>query len=312
MQHRPLKPEKHIVSISSGAPSALAAIIAIETFGHENVEFVFADTQVEHEDNYRFLVDIEAYTGKAIHGLKEGRTPLEVAEDEHIIPNQKLATCTKQLKIFPIRKFVNQFRYQFRVVMHIGFDMSPKDLQRVPANREGWASVGIESRYLIIENGIRDVKSELEKRGLKIPYTYSLNFSHGNCLGKKAGQGRGCVKFGHGDMIKVLKEWPEDYKEREAWEFNAIHNYVLRWFPFYAAYAMFYGLSDEQLGFKIYTLLRPAAGYESEIYTLRKHREIYESKVGDTRQMRLFDLSNDMAGCTTECSIHDFSQWKQN
>lgn len=309
MQHRPLKPTKHIVSISSGVPSALVAILAIERFGYDNVELVFADTQVEHEDNYRFLADIEQYIGKKIHGLKEGRTPLEVAEDEHIIPNQKLATCTKHLKIFPIRDFVNQFRYKFKIEMHIGFDTSAGDKARVPDNRKGWESVGIQSRYLLIENDIQDAKDELEKRGIRIPHTYSLKFKHGNCLGKKEGQGRGCVKFGHGDMIKVLQEWPADYIEREEWELNAIRQYVLRWLPFYAVYALFYGLSDEQLGFKIYTLLRPAAGHEDEIYTLRKHREIYESKLGDVRQMRLFDLSNDMAGCTTECSIHDFSQW---
>jgi hypothetical protein len=311
MQHRPLKPIKHIVSVSSGVPSGLVAILAVERFGAENVELVFADTQVEHEDNYRFLKDIETYIGKKISGLKEGRTPLQVASDEHIVPNQKLANCTKKLKIFPIRKFVNQFRYKFRVVMHIGFDTSAGDKQRVAANREGWASVGIESRYLLIEDDIRDAKFETEKRGLKIPYTYSLKFKHGNCLGEDETGGRGCVKFGRGDMIKILQEWPESYKKREAWELTAMQKHYARWFPYFVYAALYYEMSFEELGFKIYTFLRDFTGEYDGVLTLRKLREEYENKQGNTRQMRLFDLSNDMAGCSTECSIHDFSEWKE-
>lgn len=309
MLNRPLKATKHIVSVSSGVPSALVAILAVERYGMENVELVFADTQVEHEDNYRFLRDVEAYIGKPIHGLKEGRTPRQVAEDEHIIPNQKLATCTKRLKIFPIRDFVNQYRRAFKIEMHIGFDTSAGDKQRVPDNREGWASVGIQSRYLLIEDDIRDAKYELEKRGLKIPVTYSMGFKHGNCLGDEAEWGRGCVKYGRGDMIKILQQWPESYKKREDWELNAISAYIARWFPFYAVYALILDISPEWLGFKIYTFLRDNTGEYGGILTLKKLREDYESRIGNIKQLKLFDLSNDMAGCSTECSIHDFKQW---
>ena len=72
MQHRRLKLVKHVVSVSSGVPSALAAILAIETYGKDNVELIFADTRVEHEDNYRFLRDVEAYVGKPITRIVEG------------------------------------------------------------------------------------------------------------------------------------------------------------------------------------------------------------------------------------------------
>lgn len=106
------KPEpRYVVSLSSGASSAVAAERAIHRYGLDRVDLVFMDTRWEDDDNYRFLSDLEK-RWKPIIRLTEGRTPLEVASDEHIIPNQKIAPCTKRLKIEPFLAYVKGLQSQ--------------------------------------------------------------------------------------------------------------------------------------------------------------------------------------------------------
>lgn len=291
---------KHIVSVSSGVPSALVAILAIEQFGADNVDLVFADTLVEHRDNYRFLRDIEAFTGKQITRLCDGRTPLEVADDDGIIPNQFMAHCTHRLKIELIADYVNELKTNgYEIIMHIGFDTSAKDVARVPKNKAGWQARGIEARYLLIENEIYDPKNEIEKRGIRIPETYSWGLKHANCLSDKMG---GCVKFGRGDMLKVLQYNPEGYAVREKWEINAI---VTRWLT-YGLFALFTGYwPSETLEYEFYTFLRDNTGEYDGLLTLKRFREEYQTRVGNQFQLKLFALENDLAGCSVECGVSE-------
>ena len=50
---------KHIVSISGGSASAVAADRVIERYGSDSTTLWFADTLYEDEDLYRFLIDLE-------------------------------------------------------------------------------------------------------------------------------------------------------------------------------------------------------------------------------------------------------------
>ena len=52
---------KHIVSLSGGTSSAVAADRVINRYGRDNVILWFADTNWEDEDLYRFLKDLESY-----------------------------------------------------------------------------------------------------------------------------------------------------------------------------------------------------------------------------------------------------------
>lgn len=292
-----LKPDLYIVSVSSGAPSALCALLAIEQYGSENVELVFADTKVENKDNYRFLADLEAYTGKEITRLCEGRTPLQVADDEHYIPNQAFATCTYRLKIEPIMQHVSIRQKDYIVHMLIGYDLSDKS--RVAKTKESWLSRWVMPHFPIIEAEILEPKRELKRRGFNIPYTYSLNFKHGNCLHEE--EMGGCVKFGKTDMIRVLIHMRAGYLYRENWEINAIQKRITRHFIAYLPFALL-GISPFELGFKIYTFLRDA---NEDYLTLRQFRLDYEKAQADKKQLRLFEFEADLSGCSTECSASD-------
>lgn len=97
---------RHIISFSGALSSALVVERVIERYGKSSVDIVFMDTLVEDEDNYRFMADCQARWGKEIIRLCDGRTPRQVAEDKHIIPNQKLAPCTFELKIKPFTNWL--------------------------------------------------------------------------------------------------------------------------------------------------------------------------------------------------------------
>ena len=57
---------KHIVSLSGGTASAVAANRVIQRKGKDNVILWFADTSWEDEDLYRFLIDLENFWDKEI------------------------------------------------------------------------------------------------------------------------------------------------------------------------------------------------------------------------------------------------------
>jgi len=75
-----LTPVRHVVSLSSGASSAVAAQRVIDRHGKHNTELVFTDTRWEDDDNYRFLRDLSDFWQMPIVTLRDGRTPLDVAQ----------------------------------------------------------------------------------------------------------------------------------------------------------------------------------------------------------------------------------------
>ena len=113
---------KHIVSLSGGTASAVAADRVLKRYGEENTTLWFADTSWEDEDLYRFLKDLEAYWGVTIVRYTDGRTPLEVAEQVSIIPNQRRAPCSLQLKIKPFTAYIESMPKPLTV--HLGLDFT--------------------------------------------------------------------------------------------------------------------------------------------------------------------------------------------
>jgi 3'-phosphoadenosine 5'-phosphosulfate sulfotransferase (PAPS reductase)/FAD synthetase len=66
------------VNVSGGHGSALAWHRCIEWFGRDRVVPVFADTNSEHADLYRFLDDCEKQFGQQLTRLNDGRNIWDV------------------------------------------------------------------------------------------------------------------------------------------------------------------------------------------------------------------------------------------
>ena len=113
---------KHIVSLSGGVASAVACDRVIQRYGRDNVIIWFADTLWEDEDLYRFIDDCMKRWGGELIRQSDGRNPLQVAEDEHIIPNSRVASCSRRLKTDPFKEFLTTVDKP--VTVHLGLDWS--------------------------------------------------------------------------------------------------------------------------------------------------------------------------------------------
>jgi hypothetical protein len=175
---------------------------------------VFMDTLAEDEDNYRFMVDMAwrwSAHGLEIVTLTEGRTPYGVAEDEHYIPNQKVASCTRRLKIRPFADWLATL--DDVATVHIGFDFSEVD--RCKATRRNYEKRGYSVDFPLLWRPVEHRPyTEVARQdwGIEPPRTYAMGFSHANCLAA------GCVKMGLGDWRRFLVHFPERFAEREEWE----------------------------------------------------------------------------------------------
>ncbi len=201
----------YVVSLSSGVSSALAADRAMKRYGADRVRLVFMDTRWEDEANYRFLIDLERHWGKPIDRLTEGRTPLQVADDEHIIPNQKIAPCTYRLKIEPFLAYIAVLKGQgYRVTILLG--MGWMEQHRMDAPRKNYGERGYEVDYpLMWKPYSLHPFDEVRAWGIEPPRMYRMGYPHANCGGQ-------CIKQGQGDWLRTLTYFPERFESVAVWE----------------------------------------------------------------------------------------------
>jgi len=301
----PTMPVKHIVSVSSGAPSALLALKVVERYGKENVICLFADTLVEDADNYRFLYDLRQ-RGLDIEYVCDGRTPEDLQREQSTLFTQFLAPCTRILKLEPIRNFVQWLQScGYLVHMHIGYTLedskprSDKPDGRQTDTKAAWLQNGVLARFMLVEEKYskQRVFNELKMHGLKIPRAYSSDFgklSNANC----GGQG-GCVKGGKSYMQKMLVFNPVGYARREKLEAE------IR----YTQYKKQRNRGVRVADVKLYAQLRDTTRPSGHI-TLKTFREQYEAAEANNKQLQMFTLDNDMSGlCGAECGVSLPSKW---
>jgi hypothetical protein len=261
----------HVVSFSTGLSSALTALRVLDHYQTEPVALVFMDTLFEDDDNYRFMADFECRFGVVIDRITEGRNPYEVSHAQHVIPNQRVAPCTRRLKIEPFRAYLAEMRERLQddIVVHIGYDFT--EMHRCEPTRANYESLGYKVDFPLLWKPI-EFRSYVEicrtDWGIEPPRAYGLGYTHANCGGR-------CVKQGHGDWIRTLINFPERYNEIEQWEAEMRTN------PTNANYA----------------ILRSQTKDGDTPLTLRELRERYESGL----QMTLFDM--DASSACVVCGI---------
>lgn len=208
----------HIVSFSSGLSSAITCDRVINKFGLDNTTIVFMDTKIEDDDNYRFMNDCQKKWNKEIIILTEGRTPYKVFRDEHVIPNSRVAPCTKRLKIDMFKKWLKE--QDKDSVIYIGYDY--QELHRVEKTKSNYESMGFQVDFPLLWKPYEFRKySQVVKEdwGIEPPRMYELGYTHANCGGR-------CVKQGQGDWIRTLINFPDRFAEVENWENNMRKNSV--------------------------------------------------------------------------------------
>lgn len=195
---------KYVVSLSGGIGSFVAAAIVLHKKGRRNVELVFADTRIEDEDLYRFLVDIVRVLKCPFVWLQDGRTPWEVFRDVEYQGNSRIAPCSRVLKTDQVRTYLEARYAPGEAVVVLGIDWS--EAHRVTRAAKAWEPYQVwaplcDPPYLSGE----DRKQFMHNLGIEVPRLYKHGFPHNNCGGF-------CVRAGQAQFKRLWEEFPERYE----------------------------------------------------------------------------------------------------
>lgn len=201
---------QYVVSLSGGIASAVAADRAITRYGRDAVTLWFADTRWEDEDLYRFMADCMARWGGDLITYRDGRTPLDVAEQRSVIPDSRIAPCTFVLKVQPFTTFLAGLPKP--VTALLGLDW--REQHRMAGPRRNYGAIdGVTVDYPLMWKPLeyRPYTEVVREWGIAIPRLYALGFPHNNCGGR-------CVKQGVGEWQRLRLVFPERFAEVRDWE----------------------------------------------------------------------------------------------
>ncbi len=121
---------KHVIMYSGGAASYVAAKRVIEWYGKENVILLFADTQTEDKDLYRFLKDsitalgLEITIPERTDRYKAVGDIWGVFEKDKFIAKNGAGICSDRLKITPCDNWIKtNFLHPESVTVWVGIDI---------------------------------------------------------------------------------------------------------------------------------------------------------------------------------------------
>jgi 3'-phosphoadenosine 5'-phosphosulfate sulfotransferase (PAPS reductase)/FAD synthetase len=200
----------HVVSLSGGSASAVAASRVIDRYGKENTTLWFADTLWEDDDLYRFLNDLEQLWDMTIKRHTEGRTPLQVAEDRKIIPNSRIAPCSLVLKQQPFKRFLTKHKKPMTV--HLGLDWT--EAQRMARPKETYEEIeGVHVDYPLTWKPLPNLRynDTIREWGIEVPRLYLMGFPHNNCGGR-------CVRQGVKEWKRLKEHFPQRFDDVAEWE----------------------------------------------------------------------------------------------
>lgn len=244
----------HISYYSGGIGSWAATVRVAAQHGTADLHLVFADTLIEDDDLYRFVIEtagklydvpvdstvslpsvVDDLPGRKaalaelrtktmaaipqLHWIAEGRTPWEVFKDERYVGNSRKDPCSKLLK----REFMDRYcRRTFRgqeTVHYFGIDWTEEHrITRVQARMVGQSCVAplCSPPYLSKQQCIK----QASQMGIAPPRLYGVGASHNNC-------GLFCVKSGQAQFALLLRVNPKLYAYHEAQE-QAMMSYLGR------------------------------------------------------------------------------------
>jgi 3'-phosphoadenosine 5'-phosphosulfate sulfotransferase (PAPS reductase)/FAD synthetase len=169
------------VWFSCGAASAVAAKKTLERYGKECVVRVINNpVKEEHEDNQRFLRDVEKWLGVKIESVVNPKWPNASAYeiwDKGFMASRFGAVCTLELK----KKARQHWEKENRVDWHVlGFTAEEKGRYDRFALTERPNTLPV-----LIDAGIskKNCFELLTAAGIRLPEIYFLGYPNANCIG---------------------------------------------------------------------------------------------------------------------------------
>jgi hypothetical protein len=216
---------------------------------------------------WRFAREVVDRLGCVWTILTDGRTPMQVGRDHRVVPNNRLAVCSRVLKRELLRKHIDTNYDPVDTVIHLGFDWT--EPHRIEAARPNWNPYRIECALTEPPYLFKDQMLALfRERGIEPPRLYAQGFVHANC-------GGACVRGGQAQWELLLRVNRPRYLEWEAEE----------------------EMTREYLGADV-SILRDRTGGPVKPLTLTAFRQGLES------QPELFDGDDwGACGCLTEAAV---------
>lgn len=201
----------HVVQFSTGLGSAEVARRVVAEHGVGNVHLLTADTHVEDEDNWRFAEQVFAFLGyPEWTRLADGRTPMQVGRDLKVVPNNRLAVCSRVLKRELLRGHIEANHDPADVVVHLGFDWT--EPHRMAAAVPLWQPYTVDAVLMREPYAHKQMlMHQWRGYGIEPPRLYAAGFSHANC-------GGACVRGGQAQWQRLLGWNRPRYLEWEAEE----------------------------------------------------------------------------------------------
>jgi hypothetical protein len=200
-----------VVGFSGGVSSAWCAGWALRTYPRDRVVFLFHDTKEEDPDTYRFIKEMAAVFGHPIMERSDGRSVVEVFDDENAIANNRMAFCSRILKADQRDRYFGELREQGEgeIINVLGF--SAIEWQRVQRASARAEASGYVARFPMIEEKVSKQAAAdwCISLGVRPPRMYTWS-EHANCVG--------CVRGGKAYWLAVAKNAPEVFAARSALE----------------------------------------------------------------------------------------------
>jgi hypothetical protein len=201
-----IRNKKIVVWFSCGVASAVAAKKTVEKYGQRN-EILIVNNPVaeEHEDNQRFLKDVEKWIGlPIIHAVNTEIgtiSAVDIWDKRKYMSGTKGAPCTMLLK--------RQARYEFETkheidwhVLGFTFEEKKRHNNFTKAERPNVIPVLIDAKL-----SKQDCFSIIKNSGIEPPKIYSFSFPNANCIG--------CVKATSPTYWNLVrKTFPKVFLER--------------------------------------------------------------------------------------------------
>lgn len=193
------------VWFSCGAASAVAAKMTIEKYKDiANIRIINNPIKEEHEDNMRFLRDVEKWLGIEIEFATNPKYPeasvFDVFYKRRYISGVEGAPCTYELKKRARQTWENENSFDW-IVFGFTADEIKRHNNFVMSERDNLLPV-------LIDLGITksDCYSILARHNIKLPAIYGFGFPNANCIG--------CVKATSPTYWNLVrKHFPERFSK---------------------------------------------------------------------------------------------------
>ena len=192
-----------VVWFSCGAASACAAFLALQKYGHARTHVVYCNTLAsEHEDNARFLLDVERWLEHPIEIISSERYESieDIFEERHYLAGNIGAPCTVEMKKIP------RFGYQQADDIHV-FGYTADEVVRITRFKQSNPELYLD--WILYDAGFlkQNCLDLVAAAGIALPVMYLLGFKNNNCIG--------CVKASSAKYwAKIRRYFPAIWKLR--------------------------------------------------------------------------------------------------